>query len=96
MKYQPPHEAKDKDKLEAMVNILKEGGQLPPIYVCGDIAYSGSHRLKAWDILDMDADVIEVDDSVIAQAMEAIGLEPGYDEITQFGRFEDALIDILT
>lgn len=60
MYYQPPHEVRDQSKLSAMVEILKNGGEPPPVLVCGDRAYSGSHRLAAWEITGMEADVFGV------------------------------------
>ena len=59
MYYQPPHEVRDQGKLNALVEILKNGGELPPVLVCGDRAYSGSHRLAAWELMDVEPSVVE-------------------------------------
>ena len=75
-----------------MIATLRSGGELPPVIVCGETAYSGSHRLAAWAALDMDAEVIELDDDDVAAAMRHMGLEPGYDEIDRYDDFEAALL----
>ena len=94
MRYQAPHEVRDQDKLESMIKTLEAGQQLPPIIVCGEIAYSGSHRLAAWEALDMEPEVIEIDDEDVAAGMTEMGLEPGYDEIDRFDEFEIALAQL--
>ena len=91
MNYQAPHQVRDLIKLDGMIAHLKAGGSLPPIIVCGEIAYSGSHRLAAWEAMDMEPSVIEIDDDDVAAGMIEMGLEPGYDEIDRFDEFELAL-----
>lgn len=54
MRYYPPHEVRDEDKLASMIKMLETGGELPSILVCGDYALSGSHRLAAWDEMEID------------------------------------------
>lgn len=78
-----------------MISALRDGRSLPPILVCGEIAYSGSHRIAAWDQLEIDPDVIELEDDEVATIMVKIGLEPGYDEVTDFERFEEFAKDLI-
>jgi uncharacterized ParB-like nuclease family protein len=79
-------------KLNAMIETLKNGGSLPPILVCGEIAYSGSHRLVAWDAMGMDATTIEFSPEEIEGAMADMGLEPLYDVIDDYDNLCDTLI----
>jgi len=94
MDYQPPHEVRDQGKLNSMIEALKNGAELPPVIVCGEVAFSGSHRLAAYDSLEMSPSVIEIDDDDIKAGMEHIGLDPMYDEIDRFDDFEQALVDL--
>ena len=87
MYYQPPHEVRDQGKLNAMVEILKNGGELPPVLVCGDRAYSGSHRLAAWEMMDVEPSVVEMDDAEYCEVMTGLGLDPMYDEAEDFEEF---------
>lgn len=87
MYYQPPHEVRDQEKLNALVEILKNGGELPPVLVCGDRAYSGSHRLAAWELMDVEPSVVEMDDAEYCEVMEALDLDPMYDEATDLEEF---------
>ena len=87
MYYQPPHEVRDQVKLNAMVEILKNSGELPPVLVCGDRAYSGSHRLVAWEMMGMEADVVEMSDEEYCEVMTALDLDPMYDEATDLEEF---------
>ena len=47
MTHEPPHEARDTEKLEAMIAALLTGNQLPAVVAFGTRAISGSHRLAA-------------------------------------------------
>ena len=87
MYYQPPHEVRDQAKLNALVEILKNGGELPPVLVCGDRAYSGSHRLAAWEMMDVEPSVVEIDDAEYCEVMTALDLDPMYDEATDLEEF---------
>jgi hypothetical protein len=89
MYYQPPHEVRDQDKLDAMIEILKNGGELPPVLVCGDRAYSGSHRLAAWANMGMEADAVEMSDEEYCEVMTELDLDPMYDDVTYFEEFLD-------
>ena len=86
-KYQAPHQVRDMGKLESMIDALLAGESLPPVLVCGEIAYSGSHRLVAWANAGLEPSVVEMTDGELIDVMEAIGLEPGYDEIQHFDEF---------
>ena len=90
MIYQPPHEIIDYDKIDSMVTQLREGGSLPPVLVCGDQAFSGSHRLAAWDLLDLNPDVVEIEDDDYRAILESLGLDPDVDEVRDFEPFLDA------
>jgi len=89
--YQAPHEVRDNKKLENMIESLKAGKSLPAVIVCGEVAFSGSHRLAAYDALDLEADVFEIEDEDIQAAMEHMGLDPMYDQINRFDDFVDSL-----
>lgn len=71
MDYNPPHEVKDKAKLQSMITSLKNGDQLPPVVVYGNDAYTGSHRMAAWDACEMDAQIVELTDEefILARAV---------------------------
>lgn len=92
--YQPPHEVRDQAKLDGMIEVLRCGGALPDVLVCGEIALTGSHRLAAYEALGMRPAVIEVSNDDLARAMEACGLDPMYDSITDFERIEQALVSM--
>lgn len=87
MYYQPPHEVRDQGKLNALVEIMKNGGELPPVLVCGDRAYSGSHRLAAWELMDVEPSVVEMGDAEYCEVMKALELDPMYDEATDLEEF---------
>ena len=94
MYYQPPHEVRDQEKLNALVGILKNGGELPPVLVCGDRAYSGSHRLADWGLMDVEPSVVEMDDAEYCEVMESLGLDPMYDEATDLEEFLNVARDL--
>ena len=87
MYYQPPHEVRERNKLAGMIRALRRGESLPPVLVCGDRAYSGSHRLAAWEITGMEADVVEMSDEEYCEVMTALDLDPMYDEAEDFEEF---------
>lgn len=80
MTYRPPHEVTDTAKVKAMVAALERGETLPPVIVCGEIAFSGSHRLAAWKHLGLAPEAVEIEDAEYCAAMEALDLDPLYDE----------------
>lgn len=47
MQFYPPHEVRDKDKFNGLLESFRTGKPVPAIAVCGDVAYTGSHRLHA-------------------------------------------------
>lgn len=87
MTYQAPHEVREQEKLNSMITTLKNGGELPPVLVCGDRAYSGSHRLAAWAAVEIEPDVVEIDDDEYCKIVEALGMDPMYDSIYDFEQF---------
>lgn len=91
MRYNPPHEVRDTEKLSSMINALKSGQSLPPIIVCGEVAFSGSHRIAAHEKLWISINTTEITDNEIRRAMLICDLDPDYDEINDFQEFENAL-----
>jgi len=83
----PPHEVTDTDKLNSMINTLKKGGSLPPVLVCGVQAYSGSHRIAAWQQCEMDIEYVEISDEEYKQIMISMNLDPVYDDVYDFEPF---------
>lgn len=79
MNHQPPHEIRDREKLEKMIEHLRNGNELPPIVANGEIAFSGSHRLAAYSVCNMDPQVVEINDEEFVTAMGFLGLDQ-YDE----------------
>lgn len=94
IRYNPPHEVRDQEKLNSMIKLLEAGKTLPPILVNGYDAYCGSHRLAAWDAMDMDALVIELDDDEYLEVCKNMGLDPVYDRVTEFEDFLQSAKDL--
>lgn len=95
--YQAPHEPRDQEKLKRMMGILKSGKSLPPIIVCGEIAFSGSHRLAAYEAMGYEMSqvpVISISENDIESAMRHIGLDPMYDAIDNYNEFEETLVEL--
>lgn len=90
MRIQPPHLPTDEKKLAEMVYILETGGSLPPVLVNGEQAYSGSHRIAAWEAMEMDVEFVELDDDGYVAVMTELGLDPMYDTVYDFEPFLDA------
>lgn len=84
-RYNAPHGVRDQSKLKRMIATLMAGGELPPVLVYGDDAYSGSHRLAAWAELDIEPDTIEINDGQFAAIMDATGFAGG--SITDYEDF---------
>lgn len=84
---QPPHPAWDIGKLNAMIKTLESGGALPPILVCGEQAYSGSHRIAAWDHCEIEYDIVEISDDDYIKIMVSQNLDPVYDSVYDFEPF---------
>lgn len=76
--FNPPHEIKDKAKLQSMIDTLEKGGQLPPVVVYGNDALTGSHRIAAWVAVDQDAQVVELTDK---EFILATALSNGVDDL---------------
>ncbi len=76
--YNSPHEVRDEAKLKSMIKALRAGGELPPIIVCGGDAFTGSHRMAAWDACEMDASVVELTEK---EFMQARTISQGYDPL---------------
>lgn len=69
--FNPPHEVRDEAKLQSMIATLQNGGKLPPVVVCGDDAFTGSHRLAAWEACEITPDFLEISerDYILAVAL---------------------------
>lgn len=81
--FNPPHEAEDQKKVEALVEAFRCGKEVTPVVVYGDDAYTGSHRIAAhaiavenwesgnWDFETYtDLPVVEIDDEEFAAAYD--------------------------
>jgi len=91
--YNPPHDVTDSAKLASMIETIRTGGELPPVVVCGDMAFSGSHRIEAyrqayrlanacvdgsWDEVDVGSvPAVEVSDECYCRACELAEVSPG-------------------
>lgn len=78
---QAPHEVRDQEKLQSMIDELEDGNDLPPVVVIGEQALTGSHRIAAWESCGMDIDYIEIEDDDYISAMKHLNLDPVYDQI---------------
>jgi len=87
---EPPHQAHERSKTASMIRTIRNGGTLPPILVHGEQAYSGSHRIDAWQRLDMEIEFVEIDDNEYESIMHHLNLDPVYDTICDFEPFLDA------
>ena len=92
MNYVPPHRITDVVKFNSMIETLENGRSLPPIIVCGDIAFSGTHRLAAWKAKGMQPDVIEITDEDVTSAKQFLGIDRLC--VGQFNDLIDALIEL--
>ena len=88
---EPPHEVRDAAKVVRMVEILERGGKLPPVVAQGEIAFSGSHRLAAWDAAGMRPETVEITDAEYCAAMVRLGKDPLCDDIADHDDFIAAL-----
>jgi len=93
--YNPPHQVRDQEMLDAMIQTLESGGDLPPVVVLGDDALTGSHRLAAWEACQMEAEVVEIEDEDYVAAMEHLGLDPIYDDPTDMNELCAALYQVV-
>ena len=84
--YNPPHEVRDDNKLNSMIEALESGKELPPILVQGYTAFTGSHRIAAWDYCEIEAEVVELSYEDYIAAMQEMGLDE-YDEIYHLDEF---------
>lgn len=63
MNYQPIHQVEDQDKLAALVASMTESGWVgAPIVVDGEQAITGSHRLAAAQIAEIEIETVELAD----------------------------------
>lgn len=92
--YNPPHEIRDPEKLQSMIDTLRNGGTLPPVVVCGDQALTGSHRIAAWEACQMQADVVELSNEEYIAAVTAMGLNWEEDTVNDYNEFCEALYAI--
>ncbi|WP_455387504.1 hypothetical protein [Petrachloros mirabilis] len=87
--YNPPHKAQDETKLAEMIGALQRGENLPPIVVCGEQAFCGSHRIEAynrayrlresldeaWELVPQEIPVVELSDEDYRSACEYLDVE---------------------
>lgn len=58
-----PHDADDQDKVVALASSMREYGWIgAAVVVTGDQALTGSHRIAAADLADVDVPIIEIAD----------------------------------
>lgn len=94
MRFIPPHEVRERNKLAGMIRSLRKGESLPPVLVCGEIALSGSHRLVAWEKMGMKPDYVEISDSEYCEIMVELGYDPIYDSINDYEDFLNMAIHL--
>jgi len=90
-RYLPPHKVTDPEKLQNMIDTLKSVGKLPAVVVFGDQAFSGSHRIAAWDACDLPHDAVEISDEDYIAALDRMGLDWERDDVKDYTDFCDAL-----
>lgn len=92
--YEAPHEVRDAAKLQSMIDTLNAGGQLPPVVVCGSRAFTGSHRLEAWDVCGVQAETIEISGEDYKAALAKMGMDWETDEVRDYTDFCIALYKV--
>ena len=87
--YEPPNPVNDEAKVDGMIETLRAGGSLPPIVVCGEKAWTGSHRLaayKAEEIYVEDSMIIELDLDEESKILREMGDDwDSYDDFVDAG-----------
>ena len=105
MKIFPPHQVEDETKLTKMIEAIENGETLPPVVTFLGQAYSGSHRLAAWEVCGVEPQTIELTNSEMLKAICKYSggfYDPEFDspedifsvEIYDFNRFCEALFDV--
>jgi len=84
---EPPHQPRDRAKLASMVKSLRANKMLPAILVYGEQAYSGSHRLAAWSMMDIEPDYVEINDDEYTKIMGSVNMDPIYDSVYDYDQF---------
>ena len=85
---EPLHEVTDQGKLDSMIESLRAGAELPPIYIQPDRkAISGTHRLAAYAAANRPINAITITEEEVERAVEMVGVEEGEGGI-QFGWVE--------
>jgi hypothetical protein len=92
--YFPPHETMDQEKLQKMIKHLESGGELPPVVVAGEYAFTGSHRLRAWEACEEEPNTIEISNQDYRAAMDLLDLDWRYDEPNELNEFCAALYSV--
>lgn len=92
--YNPPHETRDQSKLGSMIAAIESGKSLPPIVVMGYDAFTGSHRIAAWEACNVAADVVEITDDDYIAAMTEMGLDWECDSVYDYNEFCGALYKV--
>jgi len=94
--YNEPHEVRDQAKLQRMIDTIRNGGQLPPIVVCGYRAFTGSHRIAAWNACGIEHHAIEISDADYVATVTAMGLDWENDDVSDYNDFCDKLYRVTT
>lgn len=83
--YQAPHEVTDEGKFAAMVEVLRNGGSLPPVVVEPNEqrALCGSHRIAAWVEAGVSAEALVLTDDQYLAACEYLNVEY-LDEVSDY------------
>lgn len=107
MIYNAPHEARDNDKVNALVEAFRTGQEITPIVVQGETAFTGSHRIAAhlkarqlwndgaagWeDASEPELQAVEIDDETWERACEMRDVEH-LDELGDYNELCQALYD---
>jgi uncharacterized ParB-like nuclease family protein len=92
--YNQPHEVRDQNKLDSMIETLNNGGTLPAVIVCGNQAFTGSHRIAAWEACGIEATVIEISDEDYIATLTKMGLDWETDEVNDYNDFCSALYEV--
>lgn len=92
--FEPPHTVQDAQKLEKMINVIENGGELPPILLCGEKALTGSHRIAAYNYAETEVPHIEIEEELYVDAVKAMGLDPIYDEVRDYCELAEKMYEL--
>jgi len=107
--YNAPHGPNNDAKLAAMMETLRRGEHLPPIVVCGEQAFCGSHRIEAyrrawrlrdslgeaWELVPDDIQAVELSDDDYRAACTLAGVEY-LDDLRDYNEIATAIYETTT